>query len=126
MIVRKTERAAAAVEFALVAPVLIALLLGTIEFGFLIFLSSAASGAAREGARAAAISGQVADAVTVAKSAYMTTTGRAGNATVNPAGPACTPGEAVVVTVTENYGSLTTFFGSSFTATGRGEMRCGG
>lgn len=122
----KSDRAAAAVEFALVAPILIALLLGMVEFGFLIFLNSAAAGAAREGARAAAISGQVADAVTVAKSAYKDTTSRTGSATVSPAGRACTPGEAVVVTVTENYGSLTKFFGSSFTATGRGEMRCGG
>lgn len=123
---RKSERAAAAVEFALVAPVLIALLLGIIEFGFLIYLNSAAAGAAREGARAAAVSGQVADAVTVAESAYTDTTSRTGSATVSPVGPACTPGEAVVVTVTESYGSLTKFFGSSFTATGRGEMRCGG
>lgn len=120
------SRGAAAVEFALVLPLLMTLVLGMIEFGFLLFLNSAAAGAAREGARAAAISAQVADAVTVAESSYKDTTSRTGSATVSPAGPACIPGEAVVVTVTENYGSLTKFFGSSFTATGRGEMRCGG
>lgn len=42
---------AAAVEFALVLPILVALLLGIIQLGWYFFVANSASGAAREGAR---------------------------------------------------------------------------
>src|SRR4051812_14856468 len=51
-----SERGAAAVEFALVVPLLIALVFGIAEFGRAWFIQSTLAGAAREGARAAAIS----------------------------------------------------------------------
>jgi len=47
----KTERGAAAVEFALVLPVLVLLLFGVIEFGLLMFNKAVLTNAAREGAR---------------------------------------------------------------------------
>lgn len=47
----KRDEGAAAVEFALVLPVLVALLLGIIQFGWYFFVANSASAAAREGAR---------------------------------------------------------------------------
>lgn len=122
----RRQSGAAAVEFALVLPILIILVLGIVEFGYFFFLNSAAAGAAREGARAAAISGATADGTVRAVQAFTDTTGRTATATVSPATTDCVPGSPVVVTVTSTYGSLTHFFGSSFTASGTGEMRCGG
>lgn len=114
------QRGAAAVEFALVVPILLVLVMGTIEFGYLLFLQGSAAGAAREGAREMAIHRVQADAVTAALDAFP-----AGAATASvPA--TCDPGSSVEVTVTYTYSALTGFFGSSFTAEGSGVMRCGG
>ena len=49
------ERGAAAVEFAILLPVLCAILLGMIDYGFYFFLNSTAVNAAREGARAGVV-----------------------------------------------------------------------
>ena len=51
----KSERGAAAVEFALVVPILIVLVLGIAEFGRAFFIQSTISGAAREGVRRMAL-----------------------------------------------------------------------
>lgn len=45
------EKGAAAVEFALVLPILVALLLGIIQLGWYFFVANSASGSAREAAR---------------------------------------------------------------------------
>jgi Flp pilus assembly pilin Flp len=52
---RKNDRGAALVEFAIVALLLITLLLGIIEFGWLLTGWVVVTGAAREGARAAVV-----------------------------------------------------------------------
>lgn len=52
---RRTDRGAAAVEFALVLPILAALVFGIINFGYVLTIRQAASQAADEGARAAAV-----------------------------------------------------------------------
>lgn len=51
----RDERGAAAVEFALVLPVLLALLLGIISFGYMLSFRQSVSLSAAEGARAAAV-----------------------------------------------------------------------
>lgn len=51
------QRGAAALEFALVAPVLIMLLLGIVDFGVLMNAQSVVANAVREGARTAALGG---------------------------------------------------------------------
>jgi len=51
----KNERGASLVEFALVVPILLALLLGIIEFGWLFNGWITITGSAREGARMAAV-----------------------------------------------------------------------
>ncbi|MCW2815939.1 MAG: TadE family protein [Nocardioides sp.] len=52
---RRGQRGASAVEFALVVPVLLLLLLGIISYGFMLSLRQAVTQAAAEGARAAAV-----------------------------------------------------------------------
>ena len=53
---RESERGAAAVEFALVAPLLILLVMGVISYGYMLSFRQALSQGAAEGARAAAVS----------------------------------------------------------------------
>jgi len=50
------QRGAAAVEFAILLPVLVLLLFGTIEFGLLLFNKQVITNASREGARAGIVS----------------------------------------------------------------------
>lgn len=52
---RRTERGAAAVEFALVVPLLVLLLFGIISYGVMLSFRQTLSQAATEGARAAAV-----------------------------------------------------------------------
>lgn len=120
---RMRERGAAAVEFALVLLPLCVLLLGIAEGGYLLYLNGSAAGAAREGARVFAITGDAGAGVSAAGSAFTDTTSKI--ASVSP-GPACAPGGSATVTVRYDYGGLTGFFGNSFSAQGTGEMRCGG
>ena len=54
--VRREERGAAAVEFALVVPLLLLILFGIISYGYLLSFRQALSQGAAEGARAAAVS----------------------------------------------------------------------
>lgn len=54
---RRRERGAALVEFALLLPVLMVLVLGTIDFGYLINRSTLLHNAAREGARVGVFDG---------------------------------------------------------------------
>ncbi len=54
---RKTEDGAAAVEFAILLPVFVLLVLGMIEFGLLIWRQEILTNASREGARAGIVSG---------------------------------------------------------------------
>jgi len=53
---RRDERGAAAVEFALVAPLLILLVMGVISYGYMLSFRQALSQGAAEAARAAAVS----------------------------------------------------------------------
>jgi Flp pilus assembly protein TadG len=79
---RDRQRGAAAVEFALVFPLFIALLLGTIDYGYFFFSDQIVTNAAREGARAGTLvtPGVGASAVAVsaagaAAAAYLTSNG---------------------------------------------------
>ena len=53
--IRKNERGAALIEFALVLPILVVLLMGILEFGWWLNGWIVITGAAREGARAAVV-----------------------------------------------------------------------
>ena len=68
MVLGRRDRGAAAVEFALVLPVLLILIFGIIDFGRMLNAKITLTEAAREGARAAAV-GSRAEGVTWTKSA---------------------------------------------------------
>lgn len=120
------ERGAAAVEFALILPVIILLLLGMIEFSRVYNVQISLSNAAREGARTMAIHNDPARAKTAASLAApsinpaLTT----GDVTVSPAD--CAAGSAATVTIDYEVDLLTGYFGVALPLTGIGVMQCGG
>ncbi|MDO4784746.1 MAG: pilus assembly protein [Propionibacteriaceae bacterium] len=65
----RSERGAVAVEFALVMPLVILLVLGAIDFGLLLQARAQAANAAREGVRAAALGRTKADSEAIALNA---------------------------------------------------------
>lgn len=92
---RKLQRGAAALEFAIVLPVLVLLLLGIIDFGIVMGAQTQISNAAREGARAGALTGSYSQAEKAAKNAIAGMPGAADSSTTvtitctTPAGANC-------------------------------------
>jgi hypothetical protein len=118
-----SEQAAAAVEMALVLPILILLVFGIAEFGRVYNIQISLTGAAREGVRAMAIEND--------EAAAREATIRAAAMNVEPAvsvSPApCTPGDPVRVTARRTVTYTIPFFGPrTLGLEGIGEMRCGG
>lgn len=66
---RRGDRGAAAVEFALVAPLLLMLVFGIISYGYMLSFRQAISQGAAEGVRAAAVAPQGADFAALAEAA---------------------------------------------------------
>ena len=66
---RKLQRGAVALEFALVFPVLLLLLVGIVDFGLVMGAQSQVANAAREGGRAGALTGMQSEAESAAKAA---------------------------------------------------------
>jgi Flp pilus assembly protein TadG len=122
---RSSERGAVAVEFAILAPLLIMLLLGIMEFGRAYNVQESLSNAAREGVRVMAISNDQTAAKTAAKNAavalnpQLTDT----NFTFSPA--SCTSGAQMSVTIKYTLSTLTGIAGP-FPMQGVGVMVCGG
>jgi Flp pilus assembly protein TadG len=121
-----TERGAAAVEFALIVPILLVLIFGIVEFSRLYNVQLSLSNAAREGARTMAVENNLA----LARSSII-----AGAPSVNPAisaenitiAPAtCIAGATVTVTISYSVSLLTGLFGASLPLSSQGVMRCGG
>ena len=116
------ERGAAAVEFALVALMLITLVFGAAEFGRMWFLQSTLAAAARDGAREMAVKNDQGDAEAAAQQIFPDAV-----VDVSPATGDCDSGGQARVTATYDAPWLTGLFGSgSITLTGEGVMRCGG
>ena len=107
----RNERGAAAVEFALIASILIAIISAVIEFGFAYNELQVMTSAAREGARYAAVRNEVADVVErVGTATVGYATSEAPTVTVSgttvSSGAACTddtPGEPVAVSWTQDF-----------------------
>lgn len=121
------ERGAAAVEFALVLPVLVLLLMGLIEFSILFNTQISLTNAAREGARSMAIHNNPAiakaDAIAAAPSVVNPKVVTA-NVAVTPID--CVSGATATVTITYPAPLLTGFFGVTLPLAGKGVMLCGG
>lgn len=121
----RSDRGAVAVEFALVIPPFLMLLLGICEFGYAFFLQGSAAGAAREGARALALESDTSAGRTAAIASFRSTTDRTPSSVTATGCCPCSNSKSALVTVTYRYSGLTGFFGNQ-SVTGKGEMRCGG
>lgn len=126
----RSEDGAAAVEFALVLPVLIMLILGILEFGLAYNAQITVTNAAREGARTMVIQ----NSPSAAKTAVETVSSALNPAitdseitiTVSNGTTTCTSGSTATVAIQYPFKFLTGFFGTGYTMTGKAAMRCGG
>ncbi len=122
---RASERGAVAVEFALLAPVLISLLLGIMEFGRAYNVQVSLSNAGREGARVMAISNDQTAAKTAAENAAVSLSPGLTDANFTFSSPSCTTGSQMTVTINYTLNTLTGIAGP-FPLQGVGTMLCGG
>ena len=98
---RRNRRAAAAVEFAVVAPVFLLMVFGMIEYGRMVMVQQIITNGAREGARSAILDGATATGVATTVNDYLSA-GSIANATVtvSPNPPTTAKnGDPVTVTV---------------------------
>ena len=125
-----SERGAAAVEFALIASLLVMLVLGIAEFGRAFQVQGTLSAAAREGVRQMALQNDQTVARTAVRSAATSLNPAVTDAQIQITPAACPPldGDSTSVRLTIRYPMpfLTGFFGSGVTLTGTGVMRCNG
>ena len=129
MQLRGRDRGAAAVEFALILPLLVVLVFGITEFGRAYFVQTTLSGAARDGVRVMALQNNQSAARTSVKSAAASLSLTDAQISVLPATcvvSGLTPAATATVTVTYPLQLLTGLFGASVTLTGKGSMRCNG
>lgn len=130
------DRGSAAVEFALILPILLLVLFGIVDFGRLYFTQITLTDAAREGARVLALEGASGSGFTTAQAdadartrVQDAVTGIDSTVTVSTG--ACIVGQPVTVTASTNFTFLTPLpdlaglLGFS-TVSGTGVMRCGG
>ena len=123
----RRERGAAAVEFALVFPLLLTIVLGITEFGIAFSTQARISQAAREAARTMAVGDTSTNARNAARAAapgVALTDAQIAISPVTFVGAAA--GATASITITYPYTYLTGFFGSGVTMTGTGVMRCEG
>jgi Flp pilus assembly protein TadG len=114
----RQERGAAAVEFALVAPVLMAVVFGIVEVGTLYQREIQLSNGAMVGARSVAHGSPAGTARSVAADAAGVPTS---DVTV---GTCPSSGASVTVTINSSKTAVTGLFGSSFAISGKGVARC--
>lgn len=122
------ERGAAAVEFALIAVLLLTLVFGIAEFGRMWFLQSSLAAAARDGARTMAVEDDQAEAEGAAESVFIG--GDLTTIEITPETGECDSGGQATVSLSYEADFMTGFFtplfGDSVTLGGEGVMRCGG
>jgi Flp pilus assembly protein TadG len=122
---KTSERGAVAVEFALLAPVLILLLLGIMEFGRAYNTQITLSSAAREGVRVMAINNNAATARTAVKTAAAGLQPALADANIIISPTNCTTGAQMTVRITYTLPTMTGIAGP-FPMEGKGVMLCGG
>ncbi|MET4144053.1 TadE/TadG family type IV pilus assembly protein [Arthrobacter sp. UYCo732] len=122
----RSERGSVAVEFALILPILVAVLLGIMEFGRAYNAQITVTAAAREGARVMSIQGNVATAQTAVQTASPALNPQLTKGQIQVTPASCTPGANVTVTVTYRLKFITGFLTDGVDLKGKGVMRCGG
>lgn len=120
------DRGAAAVEFALIVPVLLILVFGIMEFSRLYNEQISLSNAARSAARVMSISNDQGQAVTAAIAGAPALNPAISGGQVSFSPSACAVGGTMTVTINYPTQLLTGWFGASMTLTGEGAMPCGG
>lgn len=121
----RSERGAVAVEFAIVLPVLLALVMGIMEFGRAFNTQLSLTNAAREGVRVMAISNDPAAAKAAARNAAVSLNPALTDSGISFSQPTCNPTQQMTMTITYTLSTITGFAGP-FTLTGKGVMLCGG
>ncbi len=124
----RDQRGASAVEFALLVPMLLILVLGIVEFGHAFQVQGTLSAAAREGVRVMALQNDPAAARAAVRKAAGSldpaiTDAQIAISTVCPPTAGST---SVELTISYPKPFLTDFFGAEIDLTGRGVMRCHG
>ena len=122
---KSSEGGAVAVEFALLAPVLVMILLGLMEFGRAYTVQTSLTNAARESVRSMAINSSQASARTAAKNAATQLTPALADGNITFSAASCTVGSQMTVTISYNLSTITGIAGP-FAMTGKGTMLCGG
>lgn len=124
----RSERGAAAVEFALILPVLVLLVVGILEFSRAYNAQLSITNAAREGARVMAVHDDVALARSsaIAAAVSLNPALAAGDITITPASCATSATGRVTVTIDYDLPLMTGFFGIGIPISGVGVMLCGG
>jgi Flp pilus assembly protein TadG len=130
---RRTQRGSAAVEFALIAPLLIILALGVIDFGLYINEAAVVGNAAREGARAGSLGAPASEIDAVVSSSISALPSAPTTASVScrkPTGLPCssyneaTSGGTAIVRVTRTHKWLTPIaFGTTIDIVRSSQMR---
>jgi Flp pilus assembly protein TadG len=104
------ERGAVAVEFALLLPVVLLILFGTIDFGMMMYGREIVTNAAREGARAGIVQGppkRTSGEITTIANNYLTGTGvNQADVTFTPIGAGLANPNTLTVTAQYNYNFL--------------------
>lgn len=126
---KATERGAVAVEFALLTPVLIMLLLGIMEFGRAYNTQLTLTNAAREGVRVMAIDNNKATARTATKAAASSLYPALQDSNIvflaSDGTDSCSATKQITVTVNYTLSTMTGIAGP-FSMKGKGTMLCGG
>lgn len=107
---RGRRRGAAAVEFAVVAPILFLLTLATVEFGRAMLVQQVMTNASRAGAREASLPNATESSVITATTDYTETAGIDSTTvmvTISPDPASAGTGEAITVTASVNYDDVT-------------------
>jgi Flp pilus assembly protein TadG len=128
----KSERGAAAVEFALVLPLLLLLLLGIVEFGRVYNAQMQLTAAARDSARVMTIGNPAASAAEARAAAVASAPALSPRIapeqvaiSVSPSATGvCAPGSVATVTIRYPLSFLSGIFGAGITLTGKGVMQC--
>lgn len=122
---KTSERGAVAVEFALLAPVLVMLLLGIMEFGRAYNAQVTLSSAAREGVRVMAIGNSPDAARAAVKNAATALRPALTDANISLSSLTCPTGAQVTLRITYSLTTMTGIAGP-FAMEGRGVMLCHG
>lgn len=122
---KANERGAVAVELALLAPVLVSILLGIMEFGRAYSVQTMLTNAAREGVRSMAINNSQTAAKTAAKTAATQLKPTLADANIEFSTASCAVGSQMTVTISYSLSTMTGIAGP-FALKGKGTMLCGG